>query len=633
MMVASGTGSTTGVTPGVTIMRHPTHLLSKGGVYYARFRIPKDLADWISQSEIRWSLRTGHLKSARHRINLATLIIHDFYRHARLEIAHAPLTDAEKTAIKQRIQEIKAEKMRQFQAMLGDGDAGPLDARDFLDQQQSWLTTLQAAIEMDDFDQPDVIWPASDILQPVNRLAYDFSANNPNLRYLARQFSASMLKVHGEMQRLLNNPPGSMASAKVSNAQAASVESPSEEHSTSKNKAGPTVAEPATTQETPPATPRISVVSEAYLQELDIKGRRTKTLVTYRQEYQRFIDFSDDIACDQITRKVIRNFRDALLRHPKGRLTPEQMAKPFATRLRDERGPDTLHKATINKYLERLEQLFSWGRIEGYLIAQDLTKGMTIPDLRSDREKRDRFDEADIVKLFSTPDYQGEKHFAKTAYYWAPLIALYSVARLEEVCQLHLSDFATDNGVHYIDINDLDDKEVKPSQAGKRRTPIHSKLIELGLLDYVETLRKVGHKNLFPTLNPHPLNGHGHSVSNWFSKRKKALGFDQLKAFHSFRHTGTDESLQVDNNEMMTNALAGHVANATMSSRVYGKGMSPSSLKPFIESLVFSMPAKPYHECKFATAEVRALQHTEAAQALRERRLVAARKRQKTPAD
>jgi integrase len=74
--------------------------------------------------------------------------------------------------------------------------------------------------------------------------------------------------------------------------------------------------------------------------------------------------------------------------------------------------------------------------------------------------------------------------------------------RLNEACQLYLDDIRQDNaGIWFISINDdAEDKSLK-TKASEREVPIHSKLIEFGFLNYVNQVRTLGHKRLFPELN------------------------------------------------------------------------------------------------------------------------------------
>lgn len=59
------------------------------------------------------------------------------------------------------------------------------------------------------------------------------------------------------------------------------------------------------------------------------------------------------------------------------------------------------------------------------------------------------------------------------------------------------------------------DKSLKTVNSS-RTVPIHKKLIELGLLDYVAALRKDGKKRLFPEIRYDKNKGYGLVPRQWF---------------------------------------------------------------------------------------------------------------------
>lgn len=83
-----------------------------------------------------------------------------------------------------------------------------------------------------------------------------------------------------------------------------------------------------------------------------------------------------------------------------------------------------------------------------------------------------------------------------------------------------------------------EDKQLKTG-ASKRLVPIHSRLIELGLLDHVEAMRKKGAKKLFPDFSYCPKNGWGRSLGRWFNDTfLDKIGLTEKGlVFHSLRHT------------------------------------------------------------------------------------------------
>jgi integrase len=116
---------------------------------------------------------------------------------------------------------------------------------------------------------------------------------------------------------------------------------------------------------------------------------------------------------------------------------------------------------------------------------------------------------------------------------WVPLIGMYSGMRIGEICQLEVADIIEVGGTPAFDINEAGDKRLKTPQS-ERIIPIHPELIRLGLLEYVNDLRKKGVTRLFPELRK-GRDGYSQSVSRWFGRFKKTFGFEPQ--FHSLRHT------------------------------------------------------------------------------------------------
>jgi integrase len=91
-------------------------------------------------------------------------------------------------------------------------------------------------------------------------------------------------------------------------------------------------------------------------------------------------------------------------------------------------------------------------------------------------------------------------HVIKDEYYWLPLLAAFTGARLEELGQLHVSDIRESEGGRYFSINeDEPTKHVKNADS-IRDIPIHPELVRLGFLHYVDAIRTNSGKRVFPNL-------------------------------------------------------------------------------------------------------------------------------------
>ncbi len=136
--------------------------------------------------------------------------------------------------------------------------------------------------------------------------------------------------------------------------------------------------------------------------------------------------------------------------------------------------------------------------------------------------------------------------------FWLPLIALFTGARINEICQLHTDDIQEKNGISFISINEEDEKHVK-TKAGIRQVPIHNELIKIGFLDYVNERRLRKDTLLFPEVMESLTKGEraenaspSAPLSKWFNHfiesvnaciEQPELKFTPEHVFHSFRHT------------------------------------------------------------------------------------------------
>jgi integrase len=141
--------------------------------------------------------------------------------------------------------------------------------------------------------------------------------------------------------------------------------------------------------------------------------------------------------------------------------------------------------------------------------------------------------------LFNNDYYFRNKH-RKASQYWIPLLGLFTGARINELCQLYVSDIKEVDGVWVVDINGEGSKKLKSLNA-QRQVPIHSILInQLKFLEYVEKLRGKEIRSFLELKESR--DGYSQGFSKWFNRTfKNNVNVGQLEAeqknFHSFRHT------------------------------------------------------------------------------------------------
>lgn len=166
------------------------------------------------------------------------------------------------------------------------------------------------------------------------------------------------------------------------------------------------------------------------------------------------------------------------------------------------------------------------------------------------------------------------------AAYWVPLLGLYTGARCSELCQLLVHDIDTNAAVPTIRITDEGEGQNVKSEAGHRTIPIHSELIRLGFLDYVNSVE--GQK-LWPDL-PQREGKPGGYFSQWFGELRKSLGIPKPIVFHSFRHTVRSQLSTARVSEIIIDRLLGHEVQGSVGASVYTH-IDINALKDAIESL------------------------------------------------
>lgn len=216
---------------------------------------------------------------------------------------------------------------------------------------------------------------------------------------------------------------------------------------------------------------------------------------------------------------------------------------------------------TQNDYIQTLSSVFMWAKQKKFIDENPFDEvEMPAQDIRAKQgDKYLPFSITQLQAIFNIPVYRGcknnrsgrlkpgEKIF-RDAYFWVPLLGLYTGARLNEICQLVLDDICIKEGINIININDTDGKKVK-TIAGIRNVPIHPVLLKLGFLEYVEQQRKDKYnklKRLFPELKLNSRNEYSAGMSKWFNRTLDKVNetiqnpddkLQEKHVFHSFRHT------------------------------------------------------------------------------------------------
>jgi len=216
------------------------------------------------------------------------------------------------------------------------------------------------------------------------------------------------------------------------------------------------------------------------------------------------------------------------------------------------------------------------------------------PDYRkSETNDRDSYTPDELQALFTSRIYTGP---AKATEFWLPLLGLFTGARLNELGQLAVSDVDVGGPVPSITIDDRSDdpevvKRLKNKQS-RRVVPIHPKLMELGLGEFVRAAQGTP---LFPELPRQAKVGPECTAafSKWFGRYLKEVGIKRprLAAAHSLRHTFVEACDNCGVNPKVTSALVGHSSGdagaGSAMTRRYGGGTKLPMLRAEILKVQF----------------------------------------------
>lgn len=168
---------------------------------------------------------------------------------------------------------------------------------------------------------------------------------------------------------------------------------------------------------------------------------------------------------------------------------------------------------------------------------------------------------------------------------------------MSELIQLTTNDVRQDNGVWCLDINKGDGpkngKSLK-SFASKRMIPLHSELLKIGFLGFVEKKKKVKSIRVFDEIKSGKNELWSHNYSKHFGRYLKQIGVKTQKTtFHSFRHNFADALRSANIEDSHIKALMGH-ADGTVTS-IYGFGVPLNVLATDMQKVIFNVTLEHLH--------------------------------------
>ena len=244
-----------------------------------------------------------------------------------------------------------------------------------------------------------------------------------------------------------------------------------------------------------------------------------------------------------------------------------------------------LSQVTIQKYMIRVVQFFKYCYNSDYIsksIVNDLNVKVEINPMErkvlpySKEEANAIFK---IVQNFKETNKSPSKRISANDLYYITMIAAYSGMRINEIVQLRARDILQHNNILCFSINRDDGKSTKNINS-IRLVPVHSKLIEFGLMEFVKQ-RASANKSIFKVSNK--------DFSEIFRSQiqRKLISSDKQKTFYSFRHYFIDTLVQQEVEPNIIAQIVGHEKQYKILLGTYATNIDASVLKAKVEMVCY----------------------------------------------
>lgn len=558
-------------------MPKQSNLHSRNGRFYIRVRVPKDLIPLLDKKEIKYSLGTSNRREALERLAVEFLKVQQRFASARKKHqsgAKPPSPELTRTEIERvvlvwhhnQMEEI-ARRTDSIRTMLDEDSLEEVlqPLRDALGCLGSRFERAYMQIVSPTLDD---VFGGEGLELPTDKESRSFAINLVHQGLIEQTFH--------ELERL---------GEKSERTPFSFFDSPKPESSNSGSR-----------QSSISLKTLCDKFSSAKLSD----GVTEKSLASYKLT----IDFAIELFGGQreistITSEDCRTYRDRLRRLPSN-AKKKYPRLPLLDAINAHKDSSTLLSVTsVNRHLTNLSTVLKFALQEGYLEKNPASHIKQLRNKTGKKKGRVPFKPKELQAIFSAPIYTGCKddergyripgaNHPKRHRYWVPLIGLYTGMRLNEICQLLVSDIRKSDGISYfkVEANDEESNTLKTVQS-ERIVPIHPELLKIGFLEYVSSVKNRNQKRLFPDIVPSSSGSYSSTFTKWFSNFLNSVDVKRKgTCFHSFRHSFRDAMREAEINRELAAQLGGW-KNSDAVMDHYGEGFKIESLNKAIQSISY----------------------------------------------
>lgn len=293
------------------------------------------------------------------------------------------------------------------------------------------------------------------------------------------------------------------------------------------------MTEPAAEVET------IGELIEEFLKEKGI-SLKEKTVESYQSTLEILTDVTGtDRNIKSISHKELKTFRDdVLMKLPaKRKILPDFRDKSISEILQMKPAPAPMTRTAQDNKIKEIIAFFNWC-FEHEHVDRNPAHHLRIGRGVDPRDARKTYSKQDLEKLLpALAAMRRDEHFEHR--YWITLIALFSGAREDEICQMKVMGVQQVDGIWIFDLQNLETDQKVKAPSSHRLIPVHPTLIDLGFITYYNKQKRAKQDQLWPLLT-RTRDGYSKKVVRWFTGAKgfnrKHVTKDPKKSFHSLRH-------------------------------------------------------------------------------------------------
>jgi integrase len=339
----------------------------------------------------------------------------------------------------------------------------------------------------------------------------------------------------------------------------------------------------------PAVSRKISECLAQFIDDKRIANKSERYAVAIQDAVSNLIEFTGDIDAALIDKGLARQFVKTYANWPSNRRKkPEYRDLSIQEIMQlDVPESDKISETTYNNNIRKLSTFMLWLHDEGVI-----KTGNPFSDFfKKEKAAKDQwaaFTREDIQSILRAQASQTD--LERPSRFWIPWMLSHCGARVEEICALYKDDIELDpaTNIWFMNIqNNREDKHIKNRQS-ERELPIHSRLLQLGFITYVERLPD--NTRLFPDLTYKSDYGYHEKISRHFSRHLRRIRIiekpGEKKTLKSFRHSVTTELYNRGVAAGLVEEIVGHVPSArSMSLSRYHKGYNLAPKRDALEMI------------------------------------------------